>query len=64
VDPRGRFQIPAVRSGSFVVLAVPRDRMPRVNNPDAYDALAKEGQPIAIGDGEFKVIDLKLSGGG
>ena len=64
VDPRGRFQIPALRSGSFVVLAVPRDRMPRVNNPDAYDALAKEGQPIAIGDGEFKVIDLKLSGGG
>jgi protocatechuate 3,4-dioxygenase beta subunit len=63
VDPYGRFRIPALRAGQFLVVAIPRDRMPRNGDAVAYDVLAKDAQPIAFGDGEFKVLDLKLSGG-
>jgi hypothetical protein len=63
VDPHGRFKLPGLRSGRFVILAIPRERLPRSNDTDALDALAKDAQAITLGDGEFKVIDLKVSGG-
>ena len=64
VDPYGRFKIPSLRSGQFLILALPRDRMPRNGDTAAYDALVKDAQPVTLGDGEFKVIDLKTSSGG
>jgi hypothetical protein len=63
-DPRGHFRIDNLRAGAFAVIAVPRERMPRGNDPDALSALAREGQPLTLNDGEFRVLDLKVSGGG
>ena len=63
-DPTGRFRIQGLRPGRFVILAIPRERLPRMNDSNALDALVKEAQPLTIGDGEFRVMDLKLSVGG
>jgi hypothetical protein len=64
VDPTGRFRMAGLRSGQFLVVAIPRDRMPRNGDTAAYDAVAKDAQRITFADGEFKVVDLRLSGGG
>ena len=64
VDPNGRFRLPALRAGQFLIVAIPRDRMPRNGDTTAYDAVAKDAQRITFADGEFKVLDLKVSGGG
>ena len=64
VDPYGHFRIPGLRSGQFLIVAIPRDQMPRNGDTGAYDALAKDAQPITLGDGEFRVLDLKVSSGG
>jgi protocatechuate 3,4-dioxygenase beta subunit len=64
VDPYGRFRMQGLRSGRFVIIAIPRERLPRSTDPDAIDALAKEAQPLALNDGEFKALDLRVSGGG
>ena len=64
VDPYGRFRIPGLRSGQFLIVAIPRDQMPRNGDTGAYDALVKDAQPITLGDGEFRVLDLKVSSGG
>lgn len=63
VDPYGRFRIPGLRSGQFLIVAIPRERMPRNGDTAAYDAVAKDAQPIALGDGEFRVVELKLAPG-
>ncbi|HTL43061.1 MAG TPA: carboxypeptidase-like regulatory domain-containing protein [Vicinamibacterales bacterium] len=63
VDPYGRFKMSSLRAGEFLVVAVPRDRMPRNGDTAAYDAIARDAQPITLGDGEFRVMDLKVSGG-
>ena len=64
VDPHGRFRLPGLRSGQFLVVAIPRDRMPRNGDTAAYDAVARDAQQITFADGEFKVLDMKVSGGG
>jgi hypothetical protein len=65
VDPRGHFRMPGVRPGSWLIVAIPRDRMPRQpNDADAIEAIAKDAQALTVGDGEFKAIDLKISAGG
>jgi hypothetical protein len=64
VDPHGRFRLQSLRSGSFLVIAIPRERLPRALDQEAIDAIAKEGQPLTLNDGEYRSMDLRVSGGG
>jgi hypothetical protein len=66
-DMTGRYRVQGLLPGRYILVAVPRERLNTLG-PDSdvafFEALAKDGTTVVIGEGEQRVVDLRVSAGG
>lgn len=62
VDEKGEYKLYGLRTGRYLVVAIPRDKRPPPleENPEYWESLAKQATLVTIGDQERKAMDLKL----
>jgi hypothetical protein len=65
-DASGHYRLTGLLPGRYILVAMPRDRMMGFpfNDPSSFEALAKEGTTIVVGEDEPRQVDLKVSAGG
>jgi len=67
VEPNGHYRLTGLLSGRYVLVALPRERMiafGALADPSAFEALAKEGTTVVVGEDEQRQVDVKVSAGG
>jgi protocatechuate 3,4-dioxygenase beta subunit len=63
----GRYKLTGILPGRYILVALPRDRMNAfgsLNDPSVFEALAKEGTTVVVGEDEQRQADIKISAGG
>jgi hypothetical protein len=62
-DESGKYKLSGLRAGNYLVVAVPLNSGSWImtnTNLEKWESLAKQATPVAIGDDERKVLNLKL----
>lgn len=61
-DDKGEYRLNGLRAGTYLIIALPRDKRPPEldEGADAWEALAKQASVVTVGDNERKTVDLKL----
>ena len=65
-DSAGHFRITGLLPGRYYLVAMPTDRMTAIgplNDPSAWEALAKEATTLVIGEDEQRQVDVKIAVG-
>jgi len=60
-DQDGRFKIRALPSGEYYAIAVEYIELGEVSDPEFLDRMKAKAIALSLGDGESRVLDLKLS---
>jgi len=63
VKPDGRFTITGLVPGDYYAVAVDSIDPTETGDPEFLDRAASRATRFSLGDGETKVLDLKLSAG-
>jgi protocatechuate 3,4-dioxygenase beta subunit len=67
VDANGHFRLAGLPSGTYFILAVPRERgitLTSGGDSSEFEALSKEATTLVVGEDEQRQVDLKVSAGG
>jgi len=61
-DDKAEYKLNGLKSGRYLVIAIPRDKRPPPfdEGTEFWEALAKQATLVTIGDQERKTLDLKL----
>jgi len=63
-DMTGHYRVQGLLPGRYILVAVPRERLNSLGpETDAsfFEALAKDGTTVVIGEGEQRVVDMRVS---
>ena len=66
-DATGHYRVIGLLPGRYILVALPRDRasmLGQMNDAAAFEALAKEGTTVVIGEDEQRQVDVRVSNGG
>lgn len=66
-DATGHYRITGLLPGRYLLVALPFDRMTGLGSladPSVFEALAKEGTALVIGEDDQRTVDVKVSSGG
>jgi hypothetical protein len=57
---KGEFGLSSVPPGEYYVIAVAEEQGPFWRDPKTLEALARQATQVSIGEGEHKIIDLRV----
>jgi Carboxypeptidase regulatory-like domain len=66
-DSVGRYRMPGLLAGRYILVAVPRERLNALSastDPSFFEALAKEGTTVVVGEDEQRQVDVRVTAGG
>jgi hypothetical protein len=65
-DPSGRYRLTNVLPGRYILVALTREAMMAAGplNDATFEALAKEGTTVVVGEDEQRQVDVRVSSGG
>jgi hypothetical protein len=59
-NAKGEFGLSSVPPGDYYVIAVAEEQAPDWRDPQTLEALARQATQVSIGEGEHKMIDLRV----
>lgn len=60
-QPKGTFSIAGLPARDYLIVAVPDDQVPDVQNPTVYDALARAATSLTLSEGDTRTLSIKLA---
>jgi len=58
---KGAFSIPGLPARDYLIVAIPDDQVPDLQNPAAFDALARVATSLTLSDGDTRTLSLKIA---
>ncbi|HUR21635.1 MAG TPA: carboxypeptidase-like regulatory domain-containing protein, partial [Vicinamibacterales bacterium] len=58
---KGAFSIPGLPARDYLIVAVPDDQMPDVQNPNVFEALVRAATPLTLSEGDTRTVSIKLT---